>query len=306
MTLSRTGQAEVRGAQLHFKHEGQGRPVLFIHGGGGSRELWGDCFEEVAGFAWAIAYDQRSFGRSTGTVGSGLARHGDDAASILERLGAAPATIVGHSFGATVALDLAARYPDRVSGMVLLEPPIDFSALPNLGMLGLTAGIQLRRLLRGERAAAHWFFRKVTTYRSSGASAFDSLPADLQRICLANAHAVVAMFKYTSEASGRHLPDGGIGAIRCPVTCVMGTDSWPTAIRTTRAVARTIPRARLVEVPGAGHVLPYDAPEYVVEAVRALVNSRDDRLREGAPAAHAAGLRIERTTSPRGVIERTA
>jgi 3-oxoadipate enol-lactonase len=289
MTDRGDGQVEVGRAQLHTKQRGHGLPVLFIHGGGGSSELWGDCFERVADFAWAVAYDQRAFAKSGGTAGSGIARHGDDAAAILDRLGAVPATIVGHSFGATVALDLAARYPDRISGMVLLEPPMDFRALGGAGMLGLTAGIQLRRLLRGKRAAALWFFRKVTTYRSKGTNAFDGLPTDLQEVCLANAHPLIAMYKYSSDASGRHLPAGGVGAIRCRVTCVIGTDSFPAFIRTTRAVATTIPGARLVEVPGASHLLPSDAPEVVVEAVRALVAARGGRPAEP--------LRASRTTT---------
>jgi pimeloyl-ACP methyl ester carboxylesterase len=283
------GQVEVGGAQLHFRQGGQGPPVLFIHGGGCSSELWGECFDRVAVFARAVAYDQRSFARSSGEPGGGIARHGDDAAEVLDGLRARPATVLGHSFGATVALDLAVRYPDRVSAMVLLEPIIDFRAFPSLGMLGLTAGIQLRRLLRGERAAAHWFFRKVTTYRSSGTSAFEGLPAELQEVCLANAGPLISMFNYTPEASGRHLPKGGIGAIRCPVTCVIGTDSWPPSIRTTRAVAKAIPGARLIEVEGASHVLPYDASETVVEAVRALVGAARGAPAEPRPQQQGAG-----------------
>lgn len=282
MDAEHHGRVELGEAELHVRQAGEGPPVLFIHGGGCSSELWGECFERIAGFAHAIAYDQRSFGRSSGEPASGIARHGDDAAELLDRLGAAPATVLGHSFGATVALDLAARYPDRVSAMVLLEPTVDFRTFPSLGMLGLTAGIQLRRLRRGDHAAAHWFFKTVTSYRSRDANAFEGLPAELQQVCLANATSVVELFKYTPEASGRHLPEGGIGAIGCPVTCVIGTDSWPPAIRTTRAVARAIPRARLVEAAGASHVLPYDAPDTVVEAVRALVSAPAQQQRAGA------------------------
>lgn len=271
------GHIEFRGAPLYFKAQGKGPPVLFLHGGGCSSELWGDCFQRVAGFAKAIAYDQRSFGKSGGDAGSGIARHGDDAADILDRLEAAPATILGHSFGATVALDLAVRYPDRVSGMVLLEPPMDFRALGGSGMLGLSAGILSRRLLRGERPAARWFFRKVTTYRSRGTNAFDSLSAELQQVCLANAHSMIAMYRYTPEASGRHLPHGGVSAVRCPVTCVVGTESFLPFIRTTRALATRIAGARLIEAPGASHVLPGDAPDVIVAAVRTLVNAASDQ-----------------------------
>src|SRR5918912_4351012 len=117
---------EIDGAPLYYKERGEGPPVLFIHGGGTTSELWGDCFARITEFARGIAFDQRSFGKSGGKPGVGVARHADDAATILERLEQSPAVIVGHSAGATIGMDVAVRYPDRVAALVLLEPPIDF------------------------------------------------------------------------------------------------------------------------------------------------------------------------------------
>lgn len=171
-------------------------------------------------------------------------------------------------------MDLAARHPDHVSALVLLEPPVDFRPLGGRGMLGLTAGIHLRRLVKGERAAAHWFFREVTSYQSGKPPAFDTLPPALQEICLANARAHLASFKYSPEASGRHLPRGGIRAIQADATCITGGESYRPFVRTTRKVAKRLPNARLIDVPGASHVLPYDAADATVEAVRRAVSLR--------------------------------
>jgi pimeloyl-ACP methyl ester carboxylesterase len=281
----KTGRVDIAGAELFYRERGDGGPVLFIHGGGTTSELWGECFARVGEFAHAIGYDQRSFGRSTGDLGVRISRHGDDAAELIARLSISPATVVGHSFGASIGLDLAARYPDRVSALVLLEPPIDFRLLPSLGMLRLTFGIQLRRLIRDERSASDWLFRKVTAYRGRGTSAFEALPRELQEICLANAPALVASYEYTPEASGRHLPGKGIRSLDCDVTCITGDESWPPFVRTTRYVAKTVPKARLINAPGASHVLPYDAPEVIVEAVREAALAR-----VGSPAG--------RSTSP--------
>jgi pimeloyl-ACP methyl ester carboxylesterase len=261
---------DVDGARLAYRELGSGSPVLLVHGGGASSALWGECLDSVAEFARAIAYDQRAFGDSSGEAVVGVARHGDDAAALVEGLDAAPATVLGHSFGATIALDLATRYPALVRSLVLIEPPLDLRSPPPLGMLGVLPRIQLRRLRSGEREAARWFFRWATNRRSGG-SGFEGLSAELQEICLANASPLLTSWRYSREASGRHLPKPGISSIRCPTTLITGTESQGDFRRTTRRAARVIPRARLIEVPGACHLVHYDSPDPVVRAVREAV-----------------------------------
>ena len=261
---------EVDGASLLYRELGCGPPVLLIHGGGTSSGLWGECLDRVAEFARAIAYDQRAFGGSSGEAAVGVARHGDDAAALIEGLEAAPTNVLAHSFGATIALDLATRHPSLVRSLVLIEPPLDLRLPPPIGMLTVLPRIQLRRLLLGEREAARWFYRWATS-RASGGSGFDGLPDDLQEICLANASPLIASWRYSSEASGRHLPKPGVSSIRCPTTLITGTESQGDFRRTTRRVGRAIPQARTVEVPGACHLVHNDAPDPVVQAVREAV-----------------------------------
>jgi pimeloyl-ACP methyl ester carboxylesterase len=261
---------EVDGARLLYREVGDGSPVLLIHGGGTTSGLWGECLDRIAEFARAIAYDQRAFGGSSGEPAAGVARHGDDAARIIEGLEAAPATVLGHSFGATIALDLATRYPALVRSLVLVEPALDLGPLPPPGMLSVLPRIQLRRVLFGEREAVRWFFRWATSRRSGG-NGFEDLPADLQEVCLANAAPLITSWRYSSEASGRHLPKPGISSIRCPTILITGTESQHDFRRTTRRVARAIRQARLIEVPGACHLVHYDDADPVVQAVREAV-----------------------------------
>jgi pimeloyl-ACP methyl ester carboxylesterase len=261
---------EVDGARLLYRELGSGPPVLLIHGGGATSGLWGECLDRIAEFARAIAYDQRAFGGSSGEAVVGVARHGDDAVTLIEGLEAAPATVLGHSFGATIALDLATRYPALVRSLVLIEPPLDLGPFPPMGMLSVLPRIQLRRLLFGERGAARWFYGWATSRRSGG-NGFERLSADLQETCLANASPLLTSWRYSSEASGRHLPKPGISSIRCPAVLITGAESQRDFRRTTRRVERAIPQARLIEVPGACHLVQYDAPDAVVETVREAV-----------------------------------
>ena len=58
---------------------------------------------------------------STGAERTSVAEQADDAAALLDAVAAAPAVIIGRSYGGSVAIDLALRYPDRVRALVLLE-----------------------------------------------------------------------------------------------------------------------------------------------------------------------------------------
>jgi len=266
------GYVDVAGSRLYYKEKGEGSAVLFLHGGGGTSELWGDCFDRIAEFARAIAYDQRAFGKSSGEAPVGVSRPGDDAVAVVDALGAKPVVALGWSSGASIALDAAVRHPDRFAELVLLEPPLDFRAFPEPMMLGALVQIQARRLFTGERAAASWFFKFITAYRGGGPSGFEGLSPELQEVSLANAASHLATFKYSAEASGRHFPRGGLREIDCPVTCITGTESRRGLRRTTRHVAEDT-GARLLDVPGASHLLPVDAADAIVDTVRGAVGA---------------------------------
>jgi pimeloyl-ACP methyl ester carboxylesterase len=119
------GAVRVDGVELFYREKGDGPAVLLIHGGGVNADHWGECFEQIAQFARAIAYDQRGFSRSVHPPVRGIKRHGDDAAALLRALSAPPAVLLGHSFGGAISLDLAARYSELVRALVLIEPAMD-------------------------------------------------------------------------------------------------------------------------------------------------------------------------------------
>jgi pimeloyl-ACP methyl ester carboxylesterase len=118
--------------ELAYRTEGEGPPLLLVHGGGEDKEMHRHLVEAIAarGFR-VIAYDRRGTGGSTREhwPDGGVPQHADDAANLLRTLGAAPATVIGFSSGGVVALGLAQRHPDVVERVIAWEPALA-TALP--------------------------------------------------------------------------------------------------------------------------------------------------------------------------------
>lgn len=117
----------VNGIKLYYEEHGTGPPILLIHGTSSSALVWGDAVKEVAKRGRCIAYDRRGCFRSERPVPydtTDVTEHADDAAALLDALDAAPAIVIGRSYGGETALDLAWRYPNKVRALALLEPAI--------------------------------------------------------------------------------------------------------------------------------------------------------------------------------------
>jgi proline iminopeptidase len=113
------------GADLYVEHVGpaDARVVYFLHGGPGYashafRDLVGDDLERYR----MVYADQRGGGRSYADQPFDLDVLADDVAAVLDVLDAAPAALLGHGFGAAVAVRAARRHPERVAGIVLVNP----------------------------------------------------------------------------------------------------------------------------------------------------------------------------------------
>ncbi|MEW1955546.1 alpha/beta hydrolase [Terrabacter sp. NPDC080008] len=117
----------LRHVDLYVDVVGHGEPLVLMHGGP-SADLWTmGAFRRLADEHTLIFYDHRCNGRSTGPTVSSMTWENltADADALREHLGFEEWTVLGHSFGGHVALEYALRYPDRVSGLVLLDTGAD-------------------------------------------------------------------------------------------------------------------------------------------------------------------------------------
>jgi pimeloyl-ACP methyl ester carboxylesterase len=126
-------EIEGAGVALHYAERGSGPPALVLHGLASDAAAWSSELDALAaGGLRAIAYDRRGYGSSGAPevyAATTVQEQAEDAAALLEGLGAAPALLVGDGFGALVALELLVRRPAIAVGAVLADLPL-FAFVP--------------------------------------------------------------------------------------------------------------------------------------------------------------------------------
>jgi pimeloyl-ACP methyl ester carboxylesterase len=120
-----------------------GVPIVLIHGMAGDAGFWGDVIAALEGSRRLVVPELRGHGRS-GTPANAdysIESNAADLLGVLAQLGLDRYVLVGHSFGASVAIEMAARAPDRVAGLVVVDGAGDFSHIPSAALAGFIAGL---------------------------------------------------------------------------------------------------------------------------------------------------------------------
>ena len=117
------------GVELHYVERGKGVPVVFVHGTGSEYGAWNAHLGPFAESYRAIAYSRRYNSPNTNKV---QPKHSplveaEDLAALIKKLDLGKVHIVGHSYGAYIALILAVKHPEQIRSLTLGEPPAAFS-----------------------------------------------------------------------------------------------------------------------------------------------------------------------------------
>ncbi|MGB9376228.1 MAG: alpha/beta hydrolase [Mycobacteriales bacterium] len=111
---------QVNGHEIAVEVEGNGPPVLMVHGLGGTSNFYQVQADELVDRFTVIRVDLAGAGRSPVADNISIDSLADDLAAVLDELGHDSAAVIGHSAGTLVVRTLAARYPDKVSKLALL------------------------------------------------------------------------------------------------------------------------------------------------------------------------------------------
>jgi pimeloyl-ACP methyl ester carboxylesterase len=246
---------------------GGGVPLLLIHGLGGGKSSWEAAGRKLATGRRVLVPDLVGFGRSPWPdIDYSLDDHLDALEALIRERGIAggPLDIAGHSMGAILAAELAARNPERVRRVALVSLPYFRSAdeakawIGNLGVLArLTA---LGHWAAGAACALMCATRPVLSFLAPHFA--PHVPAAVAR------DAVLHNFASYSRSLQRvvihHRPDRALAALAGrPVLLVHGDQDRSAPLDNVRILAAGFPAWRLEVVSGADHHLPIDRPEPV-------------------------------------------
>jgi len=263
---------EVNGVRLHVEDTGgAGPPVVFSHGLLLSARTWDAQVEALRGGFRCISYDHRGQGQSgaPGDGDLGLDACTADAAGLIEALRLGACHFVGLSMGGFVGMRLAARRPELLASLSLVETSADEESAADLRryrLMTLTARVLGPWAVAGKAMPVLFgrTFLADPARREEVSSWKRRIASNRRDIWRAAAGAVL-------DRAGVHEE---LARIRAPTLVVVGEEDVATPrARADRIVAR-IPGARLALIPRAGHTAPVEAPTEVTAVLREFLESQ--------------------------------
>jgi len=271
--------ARLRHGPIHYREQGSGEPIVFVHGLLVNSRLWDGAAERLAGDYrcivpdWPMGSHKAAMGPDADLSPPGLARMIVD---FLDELGLERATIVGNDTGGAVSQVLAANHPERVERLVLTNcdtfehfPPFPFNALPPLVRIpgGVTA-LQLPFRLGPVRRATYRVFVKqpldpqlVDEWLAPGVRDA-GVRRDLRKVT-AGAHK-----RHTLAAAER------LRSFERPVRFAWGVEDRFFKLSHAERLAAIVPDASIVQIPEAKTFSPLDQPVRIAEAIAGFVRER--------------------------------
>jgi len=255
--------------ETFLREAGSGPGVLCLHSNAASSSQWRALMERLAPDFHVIATDGYGAGKGPAWPKDrhiGLADEVDLLGPAFERAGT-PMALVGHSYGAAVALMAALAQPGRVAALVLYEPTL-FSLLdaerpPPNAADGIRAAVasSVAALARGDATEAARCF--IDYWMGDGI--FMRMPeARRGPIELAVANAP----HWAKALLGEPTPLAAFAAaLRMPVLYLTGRESPPSSLCVARVLTGALPQAEVQSFEGLGHMGPVTHPEMVNEAI---------------------------------------
>ncbi len=240
---------------------GEALPVLFVHSLGGNGGQWALQLDHLRRARRAVALDLRGHGDSD-PADSGdysIAGLAGDVAAVADQLGLRRFVLAGHSLGAAVAIEYAGRHPERVAGLLLVDPNGDQTRLPKK-----QASTFLKAIAADPIAELEWYFRQILINGDASASRWV-----LEDLHLTDEAAIAGAI----ESSFHYAPLAALALYGGPkLTVVSDMNSLPFSLHN---LVSDLP-ARLI--PGTGHWLQMDRPAVFNRVV-------DEFLAEAEPAS---------------------
>jgi len=259
---------DIGDCKLYCEQEGQGTPLVLLHGGpGATHHYFHPFFSRASGFARVVYYDQRGCGLSDFEPGKGycLDQAVDDLDALRRAIGVEQWVVLGHSYGGLLAQCYAVKYPQNVKGLVLVcaSTGLHGPSMPSregefisqqerdkMGEIRKTAGLSTAQLIYNNFLNGDW--KRQSYYKPTP-----------ERI------AQIASFEWVQDRSFNSVMSQSSNAVdlagafaQCPIPTLILEGAWDMSWNTDkpRRFAENHPNAQLVMFGESGHSPFEDEP----------------------------------------------
>jgi pimeloyl-ACP methyl ester carboxylesterase len=261
---------------IDYLEAGEGPTVLLLHSSVSGNRQWRALMPELSNRYHVIALNLIGYGQTSPWSRGRPQTLADQSALIQPFLEQhpGPVALIGHSFGATVAMRVALDHPERVTRLMLLEPNLT-QLLRHEGRDGAFAeAYQIRELVKEHGSRGDWEYvaAQFADYWN-GEGTWATMPAERRATFAAalrpNYH------EWDAVLGDRSLIDG-ISRLPAETTVVWARDSKRPMIEAVEVLRQHHPQWHYVELPEGGHMFPLTRPDLLSPIVRTFLDARGD------------------------------
>jgi abhydrolase domain-containing protein 6 len=256
------------GKTIHYTAQGSGPALVLVHGFGGSTDAWKKLTSLLAPQYTVYALDLPGFGLSDKPADASysMPAQADTVCALIKALGLEETVLIGHSMGGVIVADINTKLPDRIKGLIMIEPGFYYTPPAFLQKL----------FFPFDRAMAKMFYSRMGREKSFVGSYYDTslvTPEMIDELLIARhtPGAVEAMQSMSSEPEAYKTNEDIAAAVTCPSLMVWGERGEKTRTREIEDSQRLMKGSKLVMVESCGHYVQDEKPEKCAKAILAFL-----------------------------------
>ncbi len=238
--------------------------VVFIHGVLNDHSVWILQSRYLAHHGWnVLAIDLPGHCRSGGEPPASVEQASQAIVGLLDAAGVQQAALVGHSFGSLIALETAARAPERVSHLALVGTAFPMRVSPALLESSVSAPMKAIDMVN---TFSHSMLAPPPSALGPGTWLYGGSRALMRRVLASNPQVNVfhTGFKACDSYAGG---EAAMDKVQCPTLFVLGSADQMTPPKAAQNLVARAHKAKVVQLP-AGHSLMTEAPDGVLQALK--------------------------------------